>query len=198
MPWSETSPMDQRMQFIADYCQEFFSTTELCERYGISRKTGYKWISRYQQEGPPGLEQRTRRPHSCPYETPSEIVEAILKVRRRHPSWGAKKLLVYLRRHEPNRVWPGRTTVCDILKRHGLIPAKRRRRHIGHPGRPDTPMNAPNDIWTADFKGEFKTLDGQYPLTAADGFSRYLLGCRSLTAATLKLTRPVFTHSPSA
>lgn len=93
MPWSQTSPMDQRTKFIADYLQRSIDTAELCERYGIARKTGYKWIDRYLRFGPAGLEERSRRPHESPNQTDSEIVTALLEVRRRHPWWGAKKLL---------------------------------------------------------------------------------------------------------
>ena len=194
MPWKESSPMDQRTLFVADYLRELFSMTELCERFGISRKTGYKWLARYQAEGPSGLLDRSRRPKSCPHQTPVRIVEAVLEARRRHPSWGAKKLLPILMRRHPDWPWPARSTVCDILKREGRIPPRRRRRRPGHPGRPQTPMTAPNEIWTADFKGQFRTGDGQYcyPLTVADGFSRYILGCQALLSPSLKGTQAVF------
>ncbi len=194
MPWSETSPMDQRTQFIADYCRQLFSLAELCERFDISRKTGYKWIERYEAEGPGALHDRSRRPHRCPFETPPEIVRALLEARRHHPTWGAKKLLAILERRDSRHPWPARSTTCDILKRHGLVAARRRRRRLGHPGRPQTPMTAPNEIWTADFKGQFRTGSGAtcFPLTVADGFSRYLLGCQGLPAPTHAATHPVF------
>lgn len=90
MPWSQTSPMDQRTQFIADYLGDRLSITELCELYGISRKTGYKWIDRYICHGPAGLEEGSRRPRHSPNETAPEIVQAILEARHRHPSWGPR------------------------------------------------------------------------------------------------------------
>ena len=93
MPWSQTSPMDQRTKFIADYLRESFSISELCERYGVARKAGYKLIDRYLRYGPVGLEERSRKPHHSPNQTEPEIVAALLEVRHRHPSWGAKKLL---------------------------------------------------------------------------------------------------------
>ncbi len=171
MPWSETTPMDQKTQFIADYLRQRLSITELCELYGISRKTGYKVIDRYLRLGPQGLEELSRRPASCPNRTPEHIEQAIVAVRQRHPSWGAKKLLAVL--HKSHRRWsfPTRSTVCDILSRHGLVPKQRRRRHIGHPGKPISQILAPNDVWSADFKGQFKTTDGLYcyPLTVTDG-----------------------------
>lgn len=175
MPWSETSTMDQKTQFIADYLREVLRVTELGELYGISRKTGYKWIDRDIRLGPAGLEEESRRPHHAPNETASEIVEALLEIRRRHPTWGAKKLLPILHKRHPDWEMPGRSTVCAILNRNGLVPKKRRRRHIGHPGKPIAQMLAPNDIWCADFKGHFKTGDGVYcyPLTVTDGYSRH-------------------------
>ncbi len=194
MPWSEMSPMDQKTQFIADYRRGLFSLAELCRRFGISRKTGYKWIERYETLGVTGLSDRSRRPNSCPHETEPKIVEAILCARRRHPTWGAKKLIVLLKRKKLTWNWPARSTVCDILSRHDLIPKKRRRRRLGHPGRPTTLMTEPNEIWTADFKGEFRTLDGIYcyPLTVADGFSRCLLACHGLLSTAHEGAKPVF------
>jgi len=194
MPWSHTSPMDQRTQFIADYLRESLNITELCELYGVSRKTGYKWIDRYLRQGPAGLEARSRRPSCSPNATSPEIVSAILEVRRRHPSWGAKKLLTILGQRHRRWDFPGRSTVCDILSRHGMVPKQRHRRRIGHPGKPTSQILAPNATWCADFKGQFKTGDGIYcyPLTVTDGYSRYLLGCQGLLTTAVKESKPVF------
>ena len=180
MPWQETSLMDQRTQFIADYLRGLQTVTELADRFDISRKTAYKWIDRYEEGA--GLSDRSRRPHSCPHETPQALVDGILEARRHHPRWGAKKLLRILRRKDPRETWPARTTVCDLLKRHDLVPKTRRGPRLSHPGRPLTPMTESNGIWTADFKGQFKTRDGVYcyPLTLVDGYSRYLLAGQGL------------------
>ena len=196
MPWRETAPMDQRTQFIADHLRETQTITELCDRYGVSRKTGYKWIDRYLRLGPAGLEERSRRPHRAPNQTADEIVAAILEARHRHPAWGGKKLRVLLQRRHPRWTLPGRSTVCDILSRHGLVPTRRQRRRIGHPGKPTTIMGAPNAVWCADYKGQFKTGDGRYcyPLTVTDGFSRYLLGCQGLGSTAVAEAQPVFTR----
>lgn len=196
MPWSETTPMDQKTQFIADYLRQRLSMSELCDLYGVSRKTGYKLLERYLKHGPSGLEERSRKPASSPNHTPEHIVEAIVALRQRHPSWGAKKLLPILERRHPNWDLPGRSTVCDILSRQGLVPRKRNRRHIGHPGKPSTQILGPNDCWSADFKGQFKTGDGLYcyPLTVTDGFSRYLLGCQGLSSTSVAESKPVFTR----
>jgi putative transposase len=196
MPWSETSPMDQRTQFIADVLRGTLSVSELCDSYGVSRKTGYKWIDRYVKEGPAGLSERSRRPTRSPNSTPPELVEAILKARRHHPKWGAKKLLRILSDKHPRWPWPERSTVCEIIKRHGLVPNKRRRRSIGHAGKPSTIASAPNELWCADYKGQFKTGDGRYcfPLTVTDDYSRYLLGCHGLLNTSVVDAKPVFTR----
>ena len=196
MPWSQTSPMDQRTQFIADFLRETLNITELCDLYGVSRKTGYKWIDRYLHHGPAGLAERSRRPACSPNATAEEIVQAFLEVRRRHPSWGAKKLLTIVHKRHPRWVLPGRSTVCDILSRHGMVPSPRHRRKIGHPGKPTSAILAPNDTWCADFKGQFKTGDGIYcyPLTVTDGYSRYRLGCQGLLTTAVSGAKPVFTR----
>jgi putative transposase len=196
MPWRNTAPMDQRTQFIADHLRETQTITELCDQYGVSRKTGYKWIDRYLRLGPAGLEERSRRPHRAPNQTADEIVAAILEARHRHPVWGGKKLRALLQRRHPRWTLPGRSTVCDILRRHGLVPTRRSRRRLGHPGRPTTIMGAPNAVWCADYKGQFKTGDGRYcyPLTVTDGFSRYLLGCQGLSSTAVAEAQPVFTR----
>jgi putative transposase len=196
MPGSQTTPMDQKTQFIADYLRQQLSMSELCELYAISRKTGYKLIDRYLKLGPAGLEERSRKPGSHPNETPAQVVQAIVEARQRHPSWGAKKLLRILTKRYARWRFPARSTVCDILSRHGLVPKQRNRRHIGHPGKPSSQILAPNDLWSADFKGQFKTGDGVYcyPLTVADGFSRYLVGCQALSSTRVAEAKPVFTR----
>jgi putative transposase len=188
--------MDQRTQFIADYLRDRLSVTELCELYSISRKTGDTWIDRYLTHGPQGLEERSRRPSTSPRHTPDHVVAEILDARRHHPSWGAKKLLSILSQRHPRWPWPARSTVCDILSRHGLVPQKRQRRAMGHPGKPTSHIGAPNEVWSADFKGHFKTSDGRYcyPLTITDGYSRFLLACQALSSTRVQEAKPVFTR----
>ena len=196
MPWSQTSSMDQKTQFIADYLREVLSITELCDLYGISRKTAYQVIDRYLRHGPAGLEERSRRPHTSPNHTPHEIEQALLEARRRHPSWGGKKLLTIVHKRHPRWDLPHRSTVCEILSRNGMVPKKRKRRHIGHPGKPTSSILAPNDLWSADFKGQFKTGNGVYcyPLTVTDNYSRYLLMCQALSSTAVDEAKPVFTR----
>jgi hypothetical protein len=148
------------------------------------------------RHGPAGLEEGSRRPRRSPRQTSDEIVAAILDARRRHPRWGGKKLLALLHRRYPRWELPGRSTACDILNRHGMVPIKRQRRRIGHPGKPTSQILAPNDLWSADYKGQFRTGDGRYcyPLTVADGFSRYLLGCQALGSTAVAGAKPIFTR----
>lgn len=171
-----------------------FTTAELCRRYGVSRPTGYKWIRRFESDGLAGLEERSRRPRGCSHETAIEITEAILEMRRKHPYWGAKKLLAVLGARHPRVHWPARSTVCDLLSRHGMIENKRRRNDPGHPGKPTPSMAAPNDTWCVDYKGQFKTRDGIYcyPLTLTDGCTRFLLGCLGLRSTAHGVAQPVF------
>jgi transposase InsO family protein len=194
MPWQETLLMDQRVQFIAEYQRDQFDLADLARRFGISRKTAYKWIDRYAADGPTGLLDRSRRPATCPHQTPPLIAAALLELRHHHPTWGAKKLLKVLHTRQPTWSLPARSTVCDLLDRAGLITATRRRTVPAHPGRPLTPMTAANGIWTADFKGHFKTRNGVYcyPLTIVDGFSRYLLACQGLLSTAIAGAKPIF------
>jgi putative transposase len=196
MPWKVESPMNLKTQFVSEYLRHSLSFTELCQRYHISRKTGYKWINRYEAEGPSGLADRSRRPHSSPDQTPEAVRLAILEARRRHPSWGAKKLLKLLERRTPQLPWPSRWTICEILRREGLVRRRTQRRKVGHPGKPSSIVTAPNELWCVDFKGEFKTRDGRYcyPLTVTDSYSRYLLGCQGLLSTETLGAKEVFTR----
>jgi putative transposase len=196
MPWSETTAMEQKVQFIRDWRRRRLTISELCAMYGISRKTGYKTIKRYIEEGPDGLLERGHARRYSPNKTAPEIEQLMLQARQRHPSWGAKKLLKIVHDKHPRLELPGRSTVCDILKRNGLVARKRRRRAIGHPGKPSGAIVAPNECWSADFKGQFKTGDGVYcyPLTVTDNFSRYLLCCQALAGTRVEDSRAVFTR----
>lgn len=134
----------------------------LCDLYGISRKTAYKWIDRYLRQGPAVLEERSRRPQISPNRTADDVTQALLDARRSHPSWGGKKLLALVHKRHPGWELPHRSTVYDILSRRGMVAKKRQRRRIGHPGKPTSQILAPNDVWSADYKGEFRTGNGIY------------------------------------
>jgi transposase InsO family protein len=185
--------MDERVRFVADYLTGTFTMTALCERYGVSRPTGYQLLARYDAEGAAGLAERSRRPHTHPQATPTALVEAIVALRRKHADWGPVKLLDWLRRHAPDRPWPAASTAGARLKAHGLVAARRRRRDRTPTARPVSVMSEPNAVWTIDFKGEFRTRDAVwcYPLTVMDGCTRYLLACRGLAAPRTTPTRAV-------
>ncbi len=197
MPWLEESTMDLRRQFIQDAQRGVTPITELCRAYGISRKTGYKCLASYEAGGLPALADQSRRPHTSPLATSPELVRALLEARQQHPTWGPRKLLRVLRQQCPEAPWPARSTVALHLHRAGLAVTPHRVRRPGHPGRPQAPMDAPNAIWTADFKGQFKLGDGYYcyPLTVADGFSRMLLRCQALTSTQTVESRPIFVRA---
>jgi transposase InsO family protein len=194
MPWQEESTMELRRQFMQDVQSGATPITELCVAYGISRKTGYKWLTRYEAGGLTALGDQSRQPRTSPTATPSELVQALLEARHHHPTWGPRKLLRLLRQREPSAPWPARSTIALHLHRAGLVVTPRHVRRPGHPGRPQAPMDMPNAVWTADFKGQFRLGDGTlcYPLTIADGYSRLLLSCRALTSTQGVESRPVF------
>ena len=195
MPWKESVAMDERLQFVRDAMRDRFTMSELCARYGVSRRIGYKWLARYDAEGRRGLADRSRAPRHCPHRIATTLAELLVAERVAHPHWGARKLLkVLATRHPRVTGWPAASTAADLLARRGLVQRRRRRRPHLHPGvlRPTTV--APNDLWTADFKGQFRTGNGQYcyPLTIADQHTRFLLTCRGLLSTQTVTARPVF------
>lgn len=197
MPWRAISPMDEKVRFIETFHGDVFSFTELCALFGIARKTGYKWLERWKEDGRLGLEDRSHAPRSFPHRMREDVTAELLTIRRHHPSWGPAKLLRIVRRRRPSLPLPARSTVAALFKRCGLVKPRRRRPHPGHPGLGQTPMSHPNAVWTADFKGQFKTRDGKdcYPFTLVDGFSRFCLACQGLPAPKHELVRPWFEHA---
>jgi putative transposase len=194
MPWSETVEMS-RVKFIADRESGLYDMTELCQKHGISRKTGHKWAERFDQEGAEGLKDRSRAPRRSPRQTAPEVAERLLELRRKHPSWGPRKLLAWVEKHEPGQGWPRASTVGGLLKRRGLVGACRRRAARARPvAMARTEASGPNEVWTSDFKGEFRTGDGRlcYPLTVVDGFSRFVLVIEGLPSVAGAGAWPVF------
>ena len=187
--------MEQRADFVREYKSGLFTMTELAAHYGVSRKTGYKWVAVYDAAGLAGLQDRSRRPHHRPQATDEEIVTLLLAIRRRHPRWGPKKLLTVAARRHPGVAWPARSTLAAVLTRRGLVrPRRRRCVPTVAPASARGAITRPNEVWTVDYKGEFLTGDRRYcyPLTLRDGFSRYVLRCDALTAHTLAVTQPRF------
>lgn len=192
MPWRETCVMDQRLRFIVEYLEEIYDMTTLCNSYGISRKTGYKWVRRYEDLGIEGLKEQSRRPHSHPERTDDETREWIIQTKLAHQSFGPKKVMDYLRREAPGHGWPADSTAGEILKRAGLVRKKKRRVRMNPDSQPFNDCQRPNAVWSVDFKGHFALGNGQrcYPLTLTDNYSRYLLQCRGLSQTKAKDVRP--------
>ena len=195
MPWKEVKPMQQKVLFIADYLRRGTSMMDLCATYGISRKTGYKWIQRYQQLGLEGLAERSRRPVLSPSRVPYHMQQAIIELRQQFQTApGAKKLQVLLAQRYPNEVLPSKSTIYNILNRAGLVVSRRRKRRVSPYPHPFAPVQAANQVWSVDYKGQFKLGNGQwcYPLTVMDHHSRYLCGCEALPGTRLDDTRATF------
>ena len=195
MPWQEVKPMDQKLLFIADHIRRVTSFSALCERYGISRKTGYKWVSRYQAFGFDGLMDQSRRPQGHPRQTPYTICKEIIELRNsRREHIGAKKIRALLQQRYPEGEIPSETTIYNILSKAGLINALKRRQRVAPGQQPFSATHHPNDVWSADFKGQFKTRDGTwcYPLTIMDHQSRYLLACQNLSGTYFQQTQDTF------
>lgn len=182
MPWLETAPVEQRERFINDSRLDLYTMTELCARYNVSRQTGYETLKRMEEGGRAALRDRSRAPHHCPHRIAEDVAERICAARRAHPDWGPRMLIGWLERQAPEIEWPAPSTAGDLLARKGLVKKRRRRRPHLHPGVVAPVTHAPNDLWTADFKGHFRTRDGIYcyPLTIADQHTRYLLTCQGL------------------
>lgn len=193
MGWAETTRVTERWQFVRDHESGQWEMKELCERYGISRPTGYKWARRYRELGKEGLEDQSRAPRSCPHRT-AEAVERLIIGERRATRWGARKLLLLLQKKFPGVEFPARSTVSDVLERYGLVEKRRRRRKHEHPGGGRAEAKEPNEVWTTDFKGQFRTGDGIYcfPLTVVDLWSRYLLRVTVLPNVRTEGAKPVF------
>ena len=172
--------MDQRVAFMAEWLRAEWTMTELAERYGLSRKTAHKWVARYQADPVHGMAERSRAPHGHGRAHDDQVRAAVIALRRQHPHWGPKKLRAILQRRAPAGEWPAASTMGDWLRAAGLSAPRRRRRHVVPLTAPLAAAAAPNDVWSADFKGWFRTQDGTRcdPLTIADAQSRFVLCCR--------------------
>ena len=182
MPWQESRVVDERMAFIVDFQREEYGMAELCRRYGVSRKTGYKLRDRFLAEGIAGLADRSRAPHHHPNAVPAAVEEAVLAVRRAHPSWGPKKIRAWLRARDADTPWPVESTIARVLDRHGLVTRRRRRHRVAPSPAALSRCAAANDVWGVDFKGWFRTGDGRRcdPLTLSDLTSRYVLRLQAM------------------
>jgi putative transposase len=194
MAFWESCAMDERVRFIGDCLSGDWSVTELCDRYGISRKTGHKWLGRYEREGVAGLVERPRAPLKHGRATPSVLVDAIVALRRLRPSWGPRKLIAKLSEQSPELAWPSASTAGECLKRAGLVSGRRvGRRAPPRLGELTVPDRA-NRVWAADHKGWVKLRDGTRvePLTVTDGYSRYLISLTATGSTRQAEARPLF------
>jgi putative transposase len=185
--------MDQRMEFVATIRGGHLTMAEACRRFGISRKTGYKWRDRYKDEGSSGLEDRSRAPQAHPHAVSDQVVARLLEARRAHPHWGARTILGWLERRDVPDL-PAASTVTEVFKRHGMVRSRPRRPRHPHGLAPQPDFSAPNRTWCADFKGQFQLGDRSwcYPLTITDGCSRFLLCCTGFPSTTSDPVRGAF------
>jgi transposase InsO family protein len=188
MTWHSTDPVNERLKFVAAAQAGNSSMTDLCAEFGISRKTGYKILRRYEEEGPESLRDRSRAPRRHPNQTPPELEAAILRVRKAQPTWGSKKILAVLARDWAADELPARSTVDAVLTRAGVVRPRRRRSRRQPSFRPVVQAFSPNDVWSIDYKGWFRVGDGTRcdPLTLNDVFSRTSLECRAMVAPKLE------------
>jgi len=170
------------MRFVALVKEGLYEMTELCERFGVSRQTGYTTLRHYEQHGIDGLKDRSHAPRTCPHRIDEAMCELLLEARRAHPHWGPRTIIEWLKPRYPELTLPAASTVGDLYSREKLVKRRTRTRNWSHPGREWVRVGDPNDLWTIDFKGEFRMGNGQrcYPLTMMDAHTRFLLVCHGL------------------
>lgn len=190
MPWKVSEAVDQRIRFVVAHESGLYSMTELCVRFEISRQNGYKWLRRYRSGGIDALADGLRAPKTSPQRMAPALAALLLGAREAHPTWGPRKILPWLRRKHPEMAddLPAASTVGDLFRRQGLVKRRRRRSPRSYLIAGGLQAQAPNEVWTADFKGEFKLAGGPYcyPFTLADAFSRYVLTCRAESGTSLQ------------
>jgi transposase InsO family protein len=186
--------MEQRVEMVGDWLKNDAKITELSTMYGVSRVTIYKWLKRFKAEGPAGFKERSRAPHRHPNAVPAEIGQILVSARLSHQRWGPKKIQDWLRERYPDEEWPSLSTMSVIFKREGLVKPRHIRHAVAAYTTPFLECDRPNKVWSADFKGQFRTTDGKlcYPLTISDNFSRFILLCRGLRRPTYDQVRPWF------
>ena len=191
MPWKIINTMDQKIQLIADWQSQNFSLTDLSQKYGISRPTVYKLIKRYEQLGIEGLKEQSRAPKNCPHRTSKEILNLIIQEKLKNRNRGPRKIRAQLERRHPELNLPAISTVSYWLKKEGLVEERKKRLHVPSYTQPFYKCQAPNDVWSIDYKGQFYMKNGHvcYPLTVSDNFSRFLLGCKALKGPRYDPTR---------
>lgn len=193
MPWKVSTHVEGRKTLAVRYLRGEGTMRALCQEYGISRKTGHKWLNRFARHGEEGLANRSRRPKTVPHQTSDAVSAAVLAKKRQYPKWGPKKLRRLLCTEGMPAV-PSESTIGRLLQRYGLVQRKRRRHQRERHPQPLTTPLYPNHVWTVDFKGWFRTRDGKRcePLTISDAYSRYVLACTGLPSIATPQVRAVF------
>jgi len=187
--------MDLRMQLITDIVRDGYGPTDAARAYGVSRKTVYKWLKRYQEEGPAGLVDRSHAPSHCPHAISDAVAECIIATKQAHPSFGPKKVMDLLRRQHPGQSWPADSTAGELLKRVGLVKKRRYRQTYPADPQPFELGDTANALWSVDYKGQYASAtSGQwcYPLTITDNASRYLIRNHGVSSTSYAQARPVF------
>src|SRR5712692_3352820 len=194
MPWKTSSVMEEKLRFVFEHELQERTMTELCERYEITRQTGYFWLQRYREAGVAGLVEHSRATHRHHNQTPEELEQRVLGLRQAHMRWGSRKLKRILERDEPGRRWPAASTIGALLQREGLVVSRRKRLRTAPYSEPLAHATAPNRVWCADFKGWFRTADGARidPLTLTDAHSRYLLRCQAVDKTDTARAQAIF------
>lgn len=182
MPWKQTDRVNERLRFVAKTQEGLYEMAELCERFGVSRQTGYTTLARYGEQGIDGLKDRSHAPTHCPHRITEEVREVLLEARRMHPNWGPRTLLNVLKKRQPGLVLPAASTVGDLFSRENLVKRRAPRRRWSHPGRTQVAVGGPNDLWSMDYKGEFRMRDGKlcHALTVMDAHTRFVLAIAGL------------------
>ena len=186
--------MEERYRFIQEWNSEDWTMAELCREFGVTRKTGYKWLERYEAGGMEGLRELSRAPQHHPNQIGEQEEARILAVRERHRYWGARKIRAWLERESGGEPVAAASTIGSILKANGLTQPRRRRRKAWPSEEPLAEAREANQVWCADFKGWFRSGDGERidPLTITDASSRYLLRCQAVKAADYVHSQPIF------
>ncbi len=182
MAWRNIQVEQQREDFITACLEDKSTVSDLCREFGISRKTGYKWLSRFECQGIEGLKDRSRARHTQLLKTTEELTQKVLQIKHRYPKWGPKKIVAVLEQDQPFESWPSATTIGKLLDEHGLTIPRKYRRRFPAKSNPLSHSQQPNDVWCIDFKGWFKTKDNIKcdPLTLTDAYSRFILYCSKL------------------
>lgn len=194
MSWKTEGPMEQKMKLMVEWETGIYSKSALAIKYGISRKSIYKWLNRYSEYGVEGLKDLSRAPKSHPNQTPEYIVELLIREKNRNRKRGPKKVRKQLERKYPGQVFPAASTIGDWFEKYGLVCKRKKRKRVPPYSEPFSECREANEVWSADYKGQFYMRNNKvcYPLTISDNYSRYLLECYGLEGPRYTETRDEF------